>query len=535
MIPLKNITRLSEQRGYLALLAVLMVAVIGFLGSTISSIFTDSMTATLNASMTEKAYFIAQAGTEEASRYVLQKGVACASVTGNADLTNVSFGGGQFTVTGTATVVSSTANGAIGSGDTSIVLASATGFASSGIVTIDSEVMSYAGVSGNTLTNVSRGIFSTTAAAHSSGAAVSENQCALNATAGVPSIASPIAQNQILKIIPLFISIGGITGWAAGDVVNGNYIMAKWNGSSWSAYTLAATGNPAAAYGLGVISFANVWMVGDKGNFYNWNGSSWSLTNVSAASLKYWSMSCGSVNDCHVASDRSGNTPGLVDWNSSSGWQSAGTILGVKTKTNLKAVSCTSASNCWAVGASSSGKTFYQWNGSNWTGSTNTLTGYTYNGLFCNSVTDCWAVGANAMFARYDGTTWSDYATGLPATQYNAIFCNSSSDCWAVGQVNSSRDLIVHWDGVVWSRDASSPTPLANLNSVSCASSTNCWAVGKTSSGNNPIFVQWNGTAWANVTVSGMATGGGLNAVTFGGGSGISIPSNSGVVIQQLA
>ena len=56
--------------------------------------------------------------------------------------------------------------------DTSIVLSSVIGLATTGFIQIDSEVISYTNVIGNTLTNCWRGQNGTTAATHSSGAAV---------------------------------------------------------------------------------------------------------------------------------------------------------------------------------------------------------------------------------------------------------------------------------------------------------------------------------------------------------------------------
>lgn len=56
--------------------------------------------------------------------------------------------------------------------DTSIVLSSVVGLATTGFIQIDSEVISYTNVIGNTLTNCWRGQNGTTAATHSSGAAV---------------------------------------------------------------------------------------------------------------------------------------------------------------------------------------------------------------------------------------------------------------------------------------------------------------------------------------------------------------------------
>lgn len=67
--------------------------------------------------------------------------------------------------TSAATVT--TLNGAIDSVVTSIVLTNATGFDSSGLVRVDSEVISYSGISTNTLTGCTRGVNGTTAASHS--------------------------------------------------------------------------------------------------------------------------------------------------------------------------------------------------------------------------------------------------------------------------------------------------------------------------------------------------------------------------------
>src|SRR5579871_6208866 len=130
----------SKQRGYLALLAILMILVIGFLGTTISYIFTDTANANLNAFLANKAYYIAQAGAEQAHRYLLDKNVACANITSNSDLTSASFGGGVFSVTGIASNASTTASGSILSTDTSIAVATSAGLASQGIILIDSEI-----------------------------------------------------------------------------------------------------------------------------------------------------------------------------------------------------------------------------------------------------------------------------------------------------------------------------------------------------------------------------------------------------------
>ena len=92
--------------------------------------------------------------------------------TGNEVFTfGTGWGAGLWggTITGVATT---TLNGTINSSVTSIVLTSATGFGTSGIVLIDSELITYSGVSTNTLTGCVRGTDGTTAAAHTTGATV---------------------------------------------------------------------------------------------------------------------------------------------------------------------------------------------------------------------------------------------------------------------------------------------------------------------------------------------------------------------------
>ena len=72
----------------------------------------------------------------------------------------------------TTGVATTTLNGTINSSVTSIVLTSATGFGTSGTILIDNELITYSGVSTNTLTGCTRGTNGTIAASHTSGATV---------------------------------------------------------------------------------------------------------------------------------------------------------------------------------------------------------------------------------------------------------------------------------------------------------------------------------------------------------------------------
>lgn len=68
--------------------------------------------------------------------------------------------------------VSATLNGAINASVTTIPLVSAQGLPTSGTVLVDSEQISYTGISANSLTGCTRGVNGTTAATHANGAVV---------------------------------------------------------------------------------------------------------------------------------------------------------------------------------------------------------------------------------------------------------------------------------------------------------------------------------------------------------------------------
>jgi hypothetical protein len=85
------------------------------------------------------------------------------------------FGWGLASWSGTvANALTTTLNGAIDASTTTIVLTSVVNFPSTGTnhIQIGSEEMSYTGISGNTLTGVTRGARGTTAASHSDGATI---------------------------------------------------------------------------------------------------------------------------------------------------------------------------------------------------------------------------------------------------------------------------------------------------------------------------------------------------------------------------
>jgi len=86
------------------------------------------------------------------------------------DNTNFNFLDSQLAYSGATTTLDTTVNTSV----TSIILTSATSFTTTGTVKIDNELITYTGISTNTLTGCTRGTNSTTAATHTAGATVSQ-------------------------------------------------------------------------------------------------------------------------------------------------------------------------------------------------------------------------------------------------------------------------------------------------------------------------------------------------------------------------
>ena len=123
--------------------------------------------------------------------------------------------------------------------------------------------------------------------------------------------------------------------------------------------------------------------------------------------------------------------------------------------------------------------------------------------VFCTSATDCWAVGTYVaviagadlnLALHWNGRAWSQVVTSDPGgttrNGSNALYgvsCAAARDCWAVGVDTTSQvehNQALHWNEAKWSF-VSTPSPhgLANgdvdiLASVRCAASASCWAVG---------------------------------------------------------
>jgi hypothetical protein len=247
-------------------------------------------------------------------------------------------------------------------------------------------------------------------------------------------------------------------------------------------------------------------------------------------------------------------------WNGST-WKVVPTAKGASSADELYSISCTSSSDCVAVGAQqgANGNLIEHWNGTTW--SVMSSVGVrNSDGLLtvsCSRPTACLATGSNysgATFTeRWDGDRWSlvpDPALPGPPAYLGSVWCVGPSSCLAVGDLyrakkgssGSTSDatasttsatgiwstLSQRWNGATWSPVPSRGVAGAQnqLNAVACGAQAACSAVGDYSFGANAgnshaLAERWNGSSWTITPVpdASHSLQNTLEAISCGGSS----------------
>jgi Bacterial Ig-like domain (group 3) len=193
----------------------------------------------------------------------------------------------------------------------------------------------------------------------------------------------------------------------------------------------------------------------------------------------------------------------------------------------LNGVSCTSWTQCIAVGAAENTSHVYgtlieEWNGTNWFLMTSPDQGSGDNrltGVNCSSASSCVAVGyyypsslPRTLVESWNGTSWTIVASpnvGAGDNLLAGVSCSDAIDCVAVGSSYSStgvwQTLVESWNGTTWtivtSPDVGSGDNL--LSGVSCTSPNDCVAAGSSHSSTGvlqTLVESWNGTSWTIAT-----------------------------------
>jgi hypothetical protein len=316
-----------------------------------------------------------------------------------------------------------------------------------------------------------------------------------------------------------------------------------WDGHSW---TRASTPNPGGTangdqnglVNVVCLSMADCWADGasdaprgggSKNLLLHWDGSQWSLEPLPALKGSLGGISCPSASDCWILA----GSHQALRWNGST-WS----VVTLPGKAEPQAVTCLSASNCWAVGSRRTGTarmpsyedSTLHWNGSQWApvpvpkpGPTGRFTEARLSAVACTSSASCLAVGDYTppslvhldQAAHLNGFRWANVTSKLPDNRkyhpnwLDGVACISRSDCWAVGAFGKSQahlNQIQHWNGNGWSL-AHAPEPGGTtggdanvLDGVFCLSASDCWAVGWSQTAGKPNvneILHWNGRRWS--------------------------------------
>jgi hypothetical protein len=282
-----------------------------------------------------------------------------------------------------------------------------------------------------------------------------------------------------------------------------------------------------------------------------WNGATWTVLNtptppgVTAWILK--GVSCRSTTFCiAVGQSYIGlETKTLIEKWDGSNWSilSSPNVEGNKFN-ELRSVSCSSTTECTAVGrsykhSSETNTLAERWNGSSWSiqSSLNAGESSILEDVTCKSATFCMAVGSQSEFTNgfmelWNGSEWKMIASELP--RYLAsVTCFSTTSCDAVGQ-NLGR----HWDGAQLSPEEF-PEGGPTLNGVDCIGDNACIAVGTSASGIplalrlNPPWTAHSRYAFGSYPV--VATGTQLMATEFAFTAGRQIHCNRSLLAGEAA
>jgi hypothetical protein len=362
---------------------------------------------------------------------------------------------------------------------------------------------------------------------------------AASVRAGTTEVAHGAAAIRLPRVrtadVAVFTALDGVfctsaaNCWAVGQLASGSALLNQvlhWNGKTWQRAPAPDPGGTRSSdvnelYAVRCLGAGDCWAAGEylKGGAFlgqalHWNGRKWSTTAVPAS-----------------GGTRSGDLTELFD------------------------STCSSASNCWAVGDYGSGSgtsenllnLILHWNGKKWTrtaspdpGGTKPSDESALDAVRCVSASDCNAVGAYGSFAtskenslnetlHWNGRHWSWVRAPNPGgtgpgdvNELDGLGCGSATSCWAAGIYGTTQPLalsdttqneILHWNGRSWAR-ADVPQPGSSqpgaeniLVGAVCSSAANCWAVGLYRSGQAILdqALHWNGRHWASIPAANPA------------------------------
>jgi len=253
----------------------------------------------------------------------------------------------------------------------------------------------------------------------------------------------------------------------------------------------------------------------------HYTGKSWSVVpaGITAASSLLGSflsgVTCATADDCWAVGSESPSSAGgqaLIEQYAGSGWSAVSTPTpsGPVRSSQLSSVACISQDDCWAVGSVTTDDDetqglIEQYTAGGWrivvSPTPSGGLGDTLSSVTCVSADDCWAVGATStginsdsqgVVEQYAGGAWnitiSPTLTPSVGAVLSGVACTGAGSCWTAGEYSPASDLdlenefqalIEGYIGGTWDVSA---TPAfsshSSLAGVTCVDADDCWAVG---------------------------------------------------------
>ncbi len=229
-----------------------------------------------------------------------------------------------------------------------------------------------------------------------------------------------------------------------------------------------------------------------------WDGMEWEIVESFAEWQAHQGIDMVSTNDGWIVLGEDSfhafdPIPGAIwRWNGIS-WD----VYETYSDSSFQSIDMLSSNYGWAIAYNGQGRAlFYQWDGNSWNLEQGTNSPqFWVNDVDTLSTSASWAVGwapfgGTTPIWHWNGTSWA--AQPVPADiellELTSVSMISETDGWAVGE----QGLLLHWNGIQWSK-ATSPTT-EKLESISMVSGTDGWAVAEFLH-----ILHWDGSDWTIV------------------------------------
>ena len=253
-----------------------------------------------------------------------------------------------------------------------------------------------------------------------------------------------------------------------------------WDGRTWSIQPDSTPAPQGYAYRISCTWAKDCMAVGSRAPgdtlAEHWNGRHWSAgTTKHTGELD--GVSCPATGNCTAVGWNDAGKALAAHWNGKA-WSDE-SPAGPQPVTYLEDVSCPGTTACIAAGTGGSGSSSAGyapvaelWTGGSWTALTvpdPALSGdfVELNSVSCTSATNCMAVGDDqnaastadaTLAAQWNGATWTIVSTPSPATftALLSVSCSSATYCSAVGvsspSINGTVSPVAEtWNGATWS------------------------------------------------------------------------------------